>query len=326
LPLTNPPLTAPDPLRFGLELPLRETFFPLGFAAEIETNDARVLEAARLSFGQFAARFDDPPVRLSVAVEPGYGALPSQIEYRGRQHLFSITCDAQNFAVADLRSGVGYAWITNGVAATPDWIRHRFLEAIIYSALVQDKLTPIHSSCIARRGRGLLLCAPPGTGKSSLAYACAQRGWTFVTDDAAYLVNGNTDDTVLGKPGSMRFKGSGASLFPELNQHRSVADLHGEPHFEIAAPELPQFERAGECRVQHVVFLERRSGLAAPQLTPIDPDSALERLLRDNPIYEPRVQINHRAALQRLLRHTPFILSYSEYITVIPLLESLVSR
>ena len=324
LPPTQPQIAVLDPLGFGLVLPFRETYFPLGFPAEIETNDERVLEAARRSFGEFSARVDGEPVRLSVTVEPGEGSLPPRVEYRGRNHLLSITCDAQNFAVADLCAGVGCAWIAGAAAANGDWLRHRFLEPLIYSALVQEKLTPVHASCVARHGRGLLLCAPPGTGKSSLAYVCAQHGWTFVTDDAAYLVNADADNTVLGKLGSMRFKASGASLFPELSQHRSAADVHGEPHFEIATAEHPEIAQAGECRVQHVVFLERRPG-ASPQLTPIAREAALERLSRDIPIYEARVQANHRAALQRLLRHDAFILSYSEYITVIPLLETLVS-
>jgi hypothetical protein len=282
-----------------------------------------VLEGARRSFGGFTERFPEAAMRVSVAVQAGEGGIPSDITYRGLHHLFSIVCDTKNHATADLREGVAYAWITESAAGQIDWFRHRFLEAIVYSALVQERLTPIHASCVAREGRGLLLCAPPNTGKSSLAYACTKQGWTFITDDAAYLVNAATDAIVLGKPGAMRFKAAGAELFPELGAHPMTADIHGEDHIELAADELA-ISGADECHVQRVVFLERSSNVI-PNLRSCDREEALERLMANIPLYEARVQTNHRSALERLLRHEPLILSYPEYTVAIPLLESLVS-
>jgi hypothetical protein len=312
-----------DPLRQEFAFCLSERVFPLGFPLEVNSNDERVLEGARRSFSGFAERFEAAPMRVSVAVQPGKEPLPADVIYRGLHHLFSIVCDGHNHAVADLRDGVGYAWITEGVADRIDWFRHRFLEAIVYSALVQERLTPIHAACVARNGRGLLLCAPPGTGKSSLAYACTKQGWTFVTDDAAYLVNADSDDVVLGKPGAMRFKGAGVQLFPELGSLPQTPDIHGVAHIELEAGDLAM-ERAERCQVHRVVFLERVPGIT-PAVRRLDRTEALERLLADIPLYEARVQANHRAALGRLLCHEPLILSYPEYTAAMPLLESLVS-
>ncbi len=48
----------------------------------------------------------------------------------------------------------------------------------------------LHGTCIAFRGRGVLISGPTGSGKSSLALALIARGWMLVADDAVILENG----------------------------------------------------------------------------------------------------------------------------------------
>lgn len=46
---------------------------------------------------------------------------------------------------------------------------------------------PMHGSCIAWQGRGVLILGAPGSGKSSLALECIDHGASLVADDAVLL-------------------------------------------------------------------------------------------------------------------------------------------
>ncbi len=48
----------------------------------------------------------------------------------------------------------------------------------------------IHASCAARRGAGVLLTGPPGSGKSDLLLRLLDRGFTLVADDQVDVCSG----------------------------------------------------------------------------------------------------------------------------------------
>ncbi|HEY4252808.1 MAG TPA: aldolase [Roseomonas sp.] len=47
---------------------------------------------------------------------------------------------------------------------------------------------PFHGGCAARRGEGVLLLGPPGSGKSDLLLRLLGHGWTLVADDQVEVV------------------------------------------------------------------------------------------------------------------------------------------
>ena len=68
----------------------------------------------------------------------------------------------------------------------------------------------------AWRGTGRACCwlGGPGAGKSSLAWACARAGLTYVSDDATWLLR--SELRVIGKNQRMRFRPDAVVLIPEL--------------------------------------------------------------------------------------------------------------
>ncbi len=69
--------------------------------------------------------------------------------------------------------------------------------------------------CVTGRTR-VMLCGDSGAGKTTLSYACARAGWTYICDDASYLLNSGTDRTVMGTCNQVRFRPPAVELFPEL--------------------------------------------------------------------------------------------------------------
>src|SRR5580700_1325190 len=199
-----------DILRYTTPLPYTGLYYPWGFPVEIAADSRAVLEAAHESWGLYLPRFSRPPVRVHVMTAEGSGELPPEPVFRGQRHLLSIVSDPHNFAVCDRLQSFGYCWVTRATLADTIFFRWHFLNAIVGVLLEQTCCTAVHAACVAWEGSGVLLCGESGMGKSTLAYACARRGWTYVTDDGSTLVWGRCDRTVAGEPYRFRFRAEAA--------------------------------------------------------------------------------------------------------------------
>ena len=155
-----------DPTSARVSLPIRHTLYPLGFPLEIATNSPAVIEAARESWGTFTREFERLPVRVRVLVEDGGSDPAPEPVYRSHRELLLIVSDRGNFGCCDLRSRFGWCHIAANMLADRGWFRWFFLEAMVYVLLNQDEVVSVHAACVARNGRGVLLCAHPGRARA----------------------------------------------------------------------------------------------------------------------------------------------------------------
>jgi len=247
-----------DPLGYFLEFPLRENCFPLGAPAEISTNSADVISAARQTWGSFPHLLEAEKIHVRVAVaESGRPDLPQPPVIRGQRGLIAIISDSENFGVCDVTSGFSFGWIAPATAADQGFFRYHFLNLMAGLLIAPMHYAIIHSACVALDGHGVLLCGHSNAGKSTLSFACARRGWTFVSDDAVYVPRKNPGRTVIGDPLSLRLRSDAPSLFPELRNRTVILRQNGEFGFEIATSELPGLVTAFTCNIDHLVFLNR---------------------------------------------------------------------
>lgn len=315
-------LTSFDPLLYNFPLPLRGTLYPLGFPLEIHTNNPEILKMAEETWGACVRKFANPPIEIRIAVsEENEGEPPSAPVFRAQGHLLSIVSDAAHFAVCDLAKGFAFCWLMQGAINARVWTRHYFLDAMVYCSLTHLYVTAVHAGCITRNGRGVLLCGPSGVGKSVLALACAHNGWSFVTDDVAYLVRGKESEMVIGKPDRMKFLTTAAALFPGLPWPQAGADHAGSPLLELRTEDV-EMATAHSCSPDFLVFL-RRPKVGAASLIPIGSDEVLIRLLAELPVFDKPVHAEHRRSLEILSRVPAYELQYEHLDEAIPILNRL---
>lgn len=319
--LQTPPASE-DVIMYDLPLPLRATFFPLGFPLELTTNSEAVIAAARESWSSFPPLYAERPVSLSLAVtEQDDEPLLTQPRFRTHLHLMSIVGDAHNQVICDFSRGCAAGWISRRVAENTALLRLRYLESSVMTLVVTAHLAPVHSALIARHGVGVALCGESFAGKSTLAYACARSGWSFVADDGTFLLRNRTDRYAVGNPYGIRFREDAKNLFPELAKHRIARRQNGRLGMEVRTSELPVTTARG-CSIDHLVFLRRASSGPAT-MNRFDAGDALRWLHRATAYGPQEVQASQRQAYRRLLDAGIWELHYSDLADAIRLLNGL---
>jgi HPr Serine kinase C-terminal domain len=321
-----------DPLLAFVPMPFQQCYFPCGFPVRIWSNVQTVLEAAQQSWGACQQRFEASAIEARYLVCNGPRRRSPNPVFRAQSNLLTMVADEHNYACCDLERGFGSAWLTEATINNVDFFRYTFLEGLVYCLIESLYLTPIHGACVIRHGRGVLLTAESGMGKSSLAYACARRGWTYVSDDASSLIRSGSGRTVIGNPRLFRFRLSAADLFPELKEKLPVAPQRvkfrrGKPTLEIRTDSLEGIATAEEATVDHVIFLKRDPQMGeSARIAPVARETAIRRLTPNVWPVELAVHQQRSAAIERLLEGNLAELTYWNFAPAIDALEELVGR
>lgn len=332
-----------DPLYYFVDFPFRGDLYPLGLPVEISTNSMGVIAAAQESWGPFPQLLSAKKVHVRVGVAAsGPQELPKPPILRAQRGLITILSDAENFGVCDVLAGFAYGWVTPATASDSSFFRYHFLELMTGLLLAPVHFAIIHAACVALDGHGVLLCGHSEAGKSTLSFACAQRGWTFVSDDASHVPLRNSGRMIIGSPLYLRLREDAPALFPQLRDRSLILRQNGEFGFEIPTSTLAGIRTAFTSKVDHVVFLNRNA--AAPTKLSVFPKAEARRRLEEvlkytfackpNPgiagnqaeeaLYNPEVLQEQKASIGEILGAEVHELSYSSLHPAIDCLESLV--
>jgi hypothetical protein len=314
---------SPDPVLSAFELPLRRTFFPLGYPLVMETNSHDVLQAAEEAWGASERMFYRDPVRVCLGVSEGRSESPAAPPViRAREHLMSIVSDAENLMQCDFERGFAFGWVTQSTAADHPWLRYHFLSAGGSGLAQQRAFAPLHGALVMRQGSGIMFCGDSCAGKSTLAYACARAGWTYLSDDGTFLVRDREDRYAVGEPYSIRFRTDAPELFPELADRLPTVRPNGKSAIEVRTRDLG-ISTARGCVVDHVVFLERENrGPASVDHYP--QDRALEYWAQYAVLGSRDVRAAQRRCHALLLRARLWKMQYSQLDDAVSQLERLV--
>jgi hypothetical protein len=298
-------------------------FYPLGFPTDLRTNRPEILSRAHDLWSSFEKQFDTAPIRVSVHVQDANLAeCPPTPVTRIMLPLLVSIVDANNYSVADLEQCTTQIVLTDKVAQQLRFLRYFLLAPSPLCHIVTRYATAIHGGCVARNGRGVLLCGDSGAGKSSLSYACARAGWTFVSDDASYLLNNGKTRLVTGNCHQIRFRPTAAALFPELDGAEITPRAAGKPSIELPTASFSQMTCAQTSQVDFLVFLNRGPDRRA-ELVPYRKDLARQSI-RQRLFGSAESLVRQYRALEELLRADVFELRYSDLDGAVGRLETLV--
>ena len=233
--------------------------YPLGYPVLIESAAAEPLRIAEASWGGREARFDAPPLRLTIHTAEGPAPSGSPA-YRACADGFTLECDSVSRGAFSIRAQAACLHVSRGVLSRPEWFRHHLLECMVLTALDTIYFVGLHAACVVPPGPGkpgLLLCGASGSGKSTLAYACVRAGWTFVSDDSHLAPGGQ--NRVTGNSPVIRLREPARELFLELSGRPTVTAPNGKKCIEV---ELSADATVPDAPVGHCVFLDRRPGPA----------------------------------------------------------------
>jgi hypothetical protein len=294
-----------------MDLPLRRTFYPLGFAVELFTNDPEVFRAADESFGHRRLRYGSAALQIRIGVTgSGNTQCPPEPTRREYDHLYSLVADVENQALLDLRTCTNFVWLNASALKNRLYFRHNFLEKVVYLLLGASVVTDIHAGCVSKNGKGILLCGDSGAGKTTLSYACARAGWTYTSDDTSYLINRSSVPRVIGHAHRVRFRPAAKELFPELECREITLRMEGKASIEVPMDELPPIDSATEATVSAIVYLNRYSG-AKVQLIVLPELTATERMCKE--LYSAgEIRTKHERFLEKFAGIPTFELQYCE--------------
>ncbi len=287
---------------------------PLGYPVDIVSSTEAVLAAASKSWEPWPALFDTAPMRFEVEIHrsPGPRNLPS---FEAPAGWLTFSADDQNFAAFELESRIGYMSIGDSALHDEAAFRHHWLEALVLTALDSVFFTPLHAACVARDGAGTLLCGDSGAGKSSLAYGCARRGWTLVSDDAVHLAPG-PERIGVGGSNMIHLREPARDLFPELDALDAGTAPNGKQAIEIDAAEKG-FLTARYAFASRCFFLLRRPGPAV--IRPFSACAAVQYFLK---YLLPRDTTAAERHLREFLSPAPCLLEYERVEDAIEVLEA----
>jgi hypothetical protein len=250
---------------------VRSVYHPMGFSVEIETNSPDVMAAAGADWDRYSMLSEGPPVRLRVTVSTGAAEVSeAQPNVAFDAAWMYVEHGPDNRAVACLTEGWGEISLSGDRASDADYVRYHFLEPLAYLLLAPRHFAFAHASCVALNGRAVVLCGEGNAGKTCLAFACARRGWTYLSGDATHFLHESAEFTVAGRPFSIRMRESARELFPELGAFPAALRPNQRPSIEADTGRL-NLATAVRARASHLVFLDRRpDGTAIVEHMPVD--------------------------------------------------------
>jgi hypothetical protein len=231
----------------------------LGIPVRYESNSPTVIAIAESVFGQWRTLDRSPEliaaqgalIRVMVVDGDEGNVEHAPFRYHVPDADRVIVTTRGSVGLADGRRREGVIYATPALVRDREHFRYNMLEAVTLSVLSRQDRTPFHAAALMRGDTALLLAAPSGLGKSTLAYAGARAGLKVLAEDLVFLQRRPL--RVWGWPGALHLPADAAAHFPELVENGPMLLANGKKKIALrtrtldALPAVPVARRAGIC-------------------------------------------------------------------------------
>jgi hypothetical protein len=200
------------------------------------------------------------PIHMEILMDSSISRHRSaKPHFRGLRHMVFATFGAQEVFAFDLlrRSVVGA--VSRATARDSSFWNTQLLPIMVGVMGTTVGVVPLHSACLDRDGKGLLIAGMSGAGKSTLSVALAQREFSLVSDDWTYVSkDGNSDDLIAsGLSVPVKLLPDAVRHFAELKAFTPKVSLNGELAFEVDPTKVFHSDVKRNSSPHWLIFLER---------------------------------------------------------------------
>jgi hypothetical protein len=184
---------------------------------------------------------------------------PGPPVFRLEGSLLYQTTGRDSTLAANLADGFAFGYFSPATLANPAFFRWHFLELAFLMMLEWRGWMGVHAAALAKNGRGVLLRAQSGGGKTTLAYASATRGsFQALAEDVVWL--DSRRNLWWGMPWSFHLLPDAKKLFGELAAYQPVLQTNGEMKLEVNLESIRPGSTAVSAQPQAVILVERLPG------------------------------------------------------------------
>lgn len=182
-----------------------------------------------------------------------------------------------------------------------------YLAAFSLSILLRARgWYPLHAAALVYDGRGILLPARSGQGKSTIALSLLRNGWTALSDDTVLLRFEEDQITTYSFRRDFRVGRDTAACFPEFDGPNWPTALSDPSKWRVDIDRIYPGQSASSC-TSHLLVVPEIVDAPTSHVEPIGPKPALEQLLNEGGFFfapDSNVANRHLAVLRHLTNQT----------------------